>query len=179
MKHLVIGGARSGKSRFAEQCVLNAGKKSFYIATAQAGDAEMAKRIAQHQARRDKRWTLVEEPILLADALDTLDSQCSQSPKNSSDCVILVDCLTLWLSNCLHRGCLEQEKQSLLSVLEKIQTDVFLVSNEVGSGVVPVSELSRQFVDQCGWIHQDVAALCTHVTAVIAGLPLTLKEPDK
>lgn len=168
MKHLVIGGARSGKSSYAEEIALRSDKQRFYLATGEAGDAEMAARIASHQARRDDQWVLVEEPTHLARCLESVDG---------SNHFIVVDCLTLWLSNCLHHNCLEQEKTKLLEVLEKLNADIVLVCNDVGSGVVPMGELSRQFVDHSGWLQQEVALLCTHVTVVFAGLPLALKEP--
>ena len=169
MKHLIIGGARSGKSAYAEQCALQSDKQPYYVATAEAGDEEMAARIARHRAGRDARWVLVEEPTRLAACLEPIDRR---------DHVIVVDCLTLWLSNCLHQDCLDVEKPKLLETLSKLQADIVLVCNEVGSGVIPMGELSRQFVDHSGWLQQDVARLCTDVTTVIAGLPLKLKESE-
>ena len=170
IRHLVLGGARSGKSAFTEQCALAAGKRCVYIATAEAGDDEMAARISHHRARRDERWLLCEEPLGLGAVLSEYDS---------ADNVLLLDCLTLWLSNCLHHKCLAAEKGRFLEVLAQLRADVILVCNEVGSGVVPLGELSREFVDQSGWLQQDVAGLCSHVTQVIAGLPLVLKEPER
>ena len=167
MIHLVIGGARSGKSRFAEQTATASGKQPVYIATAQAGDDEMAKRIAHHQSRRDGSWLLVEEPLSLATVLATEDA---------SGRAILVDCLTLWLNNCLHANCLEYEKRRLLEQLPTMDADVVLVINDVGSGVVPLGELSRRFVDESGWLQQELAVLCSRVTLVTAGLPMTLKD---
>ena len=169
MKHLILGGARSGKSVYAEQCALHSGKQLVYLATAEAGDEEISRRIATHQDRRDNRWALVEEPVRLANTLSDIDAPNS---------FIVIDCLTLWLSNCLHRDCLTAEKTKLLGALPSLQADIALVCNDVGSGVVPMGELSRQFVDESGWLQQDVARLCTHVTAVMAGLPLILKEPS-
>ncbi len=170
MKHLIIGGARSGKSAYAEECAFHSGQERFYLATGEAGDTEMAARIASHQARRDEQWVLVEEPTCLADCLESIDR---------SGRFIVLDCLTLWLSNCLHHSCLQREKAKLLEVLVNLDADIALVCNEVGNGVVPMGELSRQFVDQSGWLQQDIARICTHVTVVIAGLPLVLKEPNK
>ncbi len=166
MKHLILGGARSGKSRFAETQAQASGKQLVYLATGSAGDKEMTERIAQHQLRRSDAWLLVEEPIALAEALSSLDD---------ANTVVVVDCLTLWLSNCLAENCFEQEKTTLLAVLPQLQCDVLLVSNEVGSGIVPLGELSRQFVDASGWLHQSLAPTCDQVSVVIAGLPLALK----
>ena len=169
MKHFILGGARSGKSSYAGACALATGKTPYIIATGQAGDSEMSARIAHHQAQRDARWTLVEEPLKLAQSLAAID--------NSEHCVV-VDCLTLWLSNCLAQGCWESEKQQLLSSLNQLQSDIILVSNEVGGGIVPLGELARLFVDESGWLNQNLAGQCSHVTTVIAGLPMTLKEPE-
>jgi adenosylcobinamide kinase/adenosylcobinamide-phosphate guanylyltransferase len=168
MKHLVLGGARSGKSHFAEQTASERGKQLRYVATAQARDSEMAARIAHHQHQRDTGWILLEEPVHLATALNSI---------NCSNNCIVIDCLTLWLSNCLEQNCWQQEKLALLSLLPELTADVILVGNEVGTGVVPMGELSRQFVDENGWLHQDLARVCSHVTTVIAGLPLILKKP--
>ena len=168
MKHLILGGARSGKSAYAEQCAVSSGKQLYYLATATAGDSEMTARIARHRAGRDERWSVIEEPLALASLIEPLDDVAN---------VFLIDCLTLWLSNCLHAGCLSSERSNLLTLLDRLQADIVLVCNEVGSGVVPLGELSRRFVDESGWLQQDIARECTHVTTVIAGLPLVLKEP--
>jgi len=169
MKHLVLGGARSGKSRFALELAQASNKTLFYLATAQARDGEMSARIARHRGERDARWTLLEEPVKLTETMLEVDDNKH---------LILVDCLTLWLSNCLEQNCWEQEKQQLLSAFDGLQADIILVSNDVGSGVIPMAELSRLFVDESGWLHQDLARACSHVTNVVAGLPQTLKEPS-
>ncbi len=191
MKHLILGGARSGKSRFAEQQALQVNKqvhehahkqtaktdqqtdqaektskRYIYIATGQAGDAEMQTRIAHHQQSRDDHWQLIEEPLYLASQLNQF---------NDTNTVVLIDCLTLWLSNCMHHNCYTHEKTQLLDALQHVTCDVFMVSNEVGSGVVPLGQLSRDFVDNAGWLHQELAKQCDRVTLVMAGLPLTLK----
>lgn len=169
MKHLILGGARSGKSRRAEQMAADSGKSVTYIATATALDDEMQDRIAHHQQQRPAHWMLVEEPLALADAL-----RQSAAP----DRCIIVDCLTLWLNNLLC-GNNEQRMQSeialLLEALPQLKGDIILVSNETGMGIVPLGELSRQFVDTAGRLHQSLATLCDHVTLVVAGLPLNLK----
>ncbi|MCW8834392.1 MAG: bifunctional adenosylcobinamide kinase/adenosylcobinamide-phosphate guanylyltransferase [Colwellia sp.] len=187
--HLIIGGARSGKSSLAEHYAKSSHLPVTYIATAQALDEEMQQRIMQHQAERPEHWQLIESPLGLAQAM-------SKACKTQSAC-ILVDCLTLWLSNCLcqpntshdkRSDCnltyWQQEKQQLLTLLENIKRqeavqqqniEIILVSNEVGHGIVPMGELSRQFVDQAGWLHQAIANIADKVEFVMAGLPLTLK----
>lgn len=167
MKHLILGGARSGKSRFAEGAALATGKRHFYIATGWAGDGEMAARVALHQQQRDRRWQLIEEPLELASALQHVDA---------SENILLVDCLTLWLSNALHQQQWPAQKQALLETLPQMRGDVYFVSNEVGSGIVPLGALSREFADEAGKLNQDVAQACDQVTLVVAGLPLSLKE---
>ncbi len=169
-KHLILGGARSGKSQFAEQCVIelaaNDDTPLIFIATATADDEEMQARIQHHQRRRDARWSLIEAPVKLASAV------ASSAPQAT----ILIDCFTLWLSNCLHQGCWKEQRNAFLELLEKEQQrNIVMVSNEVGSGVVPLGELSRQFVDESGWLHQEVARHSNKVSLVCAGLPLTLK----
>lgn len=170
-KYLVLGGARSGKSRYAEEQALllaekNKSNKLWYVATATVGDSEMQQRIEQHQASRDTRWQLVEKPLDLAAVITRYQS---------IDDVVLVDCLTLWLTNCLLENCWAEKRDDLLKALATSQASVFFVSNEVGSGVVPLGELSRQFVDESGYLHQALAELCDQVTLVVAGLPLALK----
>lgn len=163
---LILGGARSGKSRLAEQRALRTGLERVYVATATAGDGEMAARIQHHQRRRGSDWALVEAPVALADTL--------QREHGAQRCLV-VDCLTLWLSNCLHQACWEQQKAALLAALPQLSGHVIFVSNETGLGVVPMGELSRRFVDEAGFLHQQLAALCQRVTLTVAGLPLELK----
>lgn len=169
MRTLILGGARSGKSALAERLAGAGQAEVLYIATARPGDAEMAKRIAHHRARRPSAWMLVEEPLALADALHK---------HAANDRVLLVDCLTLWLSNLLGHAdpdCFERERAALLRVLPTCPGDVVLVGNEVGMGIVPLGELSRRFVDEGGRLHQALAAQCERVVFVTAGLPLVLK----
>lgn len=169
MKELILGGARSGKSRLAEERARASGLQLVYIATGQAGDEEMMARIAHHRQRRGDQWLLVEEPFALAKVLE--------AQANSQTCV-LVDCLTLWLSNCLlteQTGYWEQQRSLLLDVLPRLPGRIILVSNEVGMGVVPMGEISRRFVDESGWLHQRLAEICDRVTLTVAGLPHTLK----
>ncbi|AEY00864.1 adenosylcobinamide kinase/adenosylcobinamide-phosphate guanylyltransferase [Oceanimonas sp. GK1] len=171
-RELVLGGARSGKSRLAERLVEATGWPVTYIATATQGkDEEMAERIRHHQARRPGHWTLVEEPLALAQALNT---------HAEPECCVLVDCLTLWLTNlllCDDAGRLAYEKAALLETLPQLPGRIVLVSNEVGQGIVPMGALSRRFVDEAGWLHQALAERCERVSFVIAGLPQVLKGP--
>jgi adenosylcobinamide kinase/adenosylcobinamide-phosphate guanylyltransferase len=169
MRILILGGARSGKSALAERLAGDSGRDVVYIATAQAGDAEMATRIAHHRARRPQQWRCMEEPLHLADAL---------REHAREDRCILVDCLTLWLSNLLGEAdaqCFERERDRLLDALPGLQGDILLVSNEVGLGIVPMGELTRRFVDEAGRLHQAIAAVSERVVFVAAGLPLVLK----
>lgn len=166
MIELVLGGARSGKSRYAEQQAAIRGEV-IYIATAQALDKEMQSRIQHHRDSRPA-WPTVEEPIHLARALQQADRP---------GCVLLVDCLTLWLTNLLlaDEGVYEREREALFAVLPGLSAEVVLVSNEVGLGVVPMGELSRRYVDEAGRLNQRIAAMADKVTFCAAGLPLTLK----
>ncbi|KZK68383.1 bifunctional adenosylcobinamide kinase/adenosylcobinamide-phosphate guanylyltransferase [Shewanella baltica] len=204
MIHLVLGGARSGKSRYGEALVRQytaLGFDACYVATAQALDDEMATRIAKHQAGRTDdgiEWQLFEESLALTALLKRL-----AKPGR----VILVDCLTLWLTNQLLASSAkiddepastewhatdfitsasstsndealaswQGEKSAFVDSLAELEGVVVLISNEVGSGIVPLGELSRQFVDEAGWLNQAVAALADNVTLVVAGLPLALK----
>ena len=169
MRTLILGGARSGKSALAERLADNTGTDVVYIATAQAGDAEMAARIAHHRARRPAQWLCVEEPVQLADVL--------RKHAHAHRC-LLVDCLTLWLSNLLGDAdaqLFERERERLLEVLPGLPGEVLMVSNEVGLGIVPMGALTRRFVDEAGRLHQSIAAVSERVVFVAAGLPLTLK----
>jgi len=169
MEHLILGGARSGKSRLAEQLATASDKQVIYIATAHAGDEEMAQRILRHQQQRPDDWLLVEEQLYLADSLLKHDS---------ADHCLLVDCLTLWLSNLLclkDESLFERQRQKFLEALPQLQSDVLLVSNEVGQGIVPMGDLNRRFIDESGWLHQAVAEHCNQVSWVMAGLPVSLK----
>lgn len=179
MKQLVLGGARSGKSAVAEQRALELGLETVYVATAQAHDAEMAARIAAHRARRPRAWTVVEEPIALARVL---------REHAAPDRCLVVDCLTLWLSNILGADIddaaevavvdaptFERERDALIDVLPHLPGEIILVSNEVGMGIVPLGALARRYCDEAGRLHQALARVCERVTWVAAGIPLTLK----
>ena len=168
---LVLGGARSGKSRFAESLIAAHPGRPVYLATAQAGDAEMAERIRRHRARRGDVWRTIEEPLDLPHAL------ASATRDNGA---VLVDCLTLWLSNLMaaERNP-ESETQSLIESLPKLTVPVVFVSNEVGLGIVPDNALARAFRDHAGFRHQAIATAADRVYLIAAGLPLLLKKEDR
>lgn len=172
MIELILGGARSGKSRFAQTYAEARGLSVTLIATAQARDAEMAARIARHQAERPADWHTLEEPLHLAQAL--------QQAAGADRCV-LVDCLTLWLMNLLEAGdtVFVAERAALLAALPTLPGEIVFVSNEIGLGVIPLGELSRRFVDEAGWLNQDIARLADNVSFIAAGLPLALKTFSK
>ncbi|MGL4472971.1 MAG: bifunctional adenosylcobinamide kinase/adenosylcobinamide-phosphate guanylyltransferase [Shewanella sp.] len=196
MKHLVIGGCRSGKSRFAEQCIADLVQtypdySCHYVATALALDDEMRARIDRHQKDRQGgaiKWHTHEVGSELAATLHAL---------NHPEQLVLVDCLTLWLSGYLcneanlcdeanvgddakHLGAdtghFNQAKEQLLAAITDFSGHLVIVSNEVGSGIVPLGELSRRFTDEAGWLNQAIAARADKVTLVVAGLPLSLKS---
>ena len=163
---LVTGGARSGKSRYAENLITALPPPWIYVATAQAGDAEMAARIAEHRKRRPANWTIVEVPHELAGAFSHIDGGVP----------VLVDCLTLWLSNRLLADAdVEKETEKLAGVLAHRSGPLVLVTNEVGSGIVPDNALARRFRDAQGRLNQRMAALADRVVLVVAGLPLVVK----
>jgi adenosylcobinamide kinase / adenosylcobinamide-phosphate guanylyltransferase len=164
---LVLGGARSGKSRHAERLALATGLSPVYLATAQALDAEMARRIALHRTRRGPAWRTVEEPLEL---VETLARECT------GERIVLVDCLTLWLSNLMAaERPVDAACGSLLEALPSLRRPVILVSNEVGQGVVPDNALARAFVDHAGFLHQGIAEQADAVVLMAAGLPHRLK----
>jgi adenosylcobinamide kinase/adenosylcobinamide-phosphate guanylyltransferase len=164
---LVLGGARSGKSRHAESLVEASGLEMLYVATAAAADEEMAERIALHRARRDARWRTLEEPLQLAELLVR---------ESAPDRAILVDCLTLWLSNLMFaERDLVRETENLCTAIASLPGPVVFVSNEVGMGLVPETPLGRRFRDAQGRLNQAVAAAVPEVVFVAAGLPLILK----
>lgn len=167
---LVLGGARSGKSAYAERLVEAAAEDRIYLATAEPGDGEMAERIRQHRARRGPAWTTVEEPLDLAAALRTHATAARP---------VLVDCLTLWLSNVMAASRdAATERDRLVAALGAARGSVVLVSNEVGLGIVPETPLGRAFRDEAGRLNQAVAAAAGRVVFVAAGIPLTLKEEE-
>ena len=169
MLQLILGGARSGKSRLAEKLAAESGYAVTYIATSQPLDGEMNERVRHHRERRPGHWALVEEPVELARVL---------RDNARADSFLLVDCLTLWLTNLLlleDPQRLSAERDALLECLAELPGEIVLVSNETGMGVVPLGELTRRYVDEAGWLHQALAERCQRVVLTVAGLPLTLK----
>ncbi len=197
MKLLVLGGVRSGKSRYAESLGRAATGPVTLIATGTAGDAEMAARIAAHRAKRPLEWSVIEEPIHLSQALLAAapsagataslpsgeSAQTAESPgatrcASSTGPVIIVDCLTLWLTNllCHSDGDLpETEIEALFQVLPSLAGTVVFISNEVGFGIMPVNELARRFADHAGILHQRLAVLVDRVVLMVAGTAITIK----
>ena len=167
MRVLVIGGARSGKSRYAQELAEGSGRAPVFVATAEAWDDEMAARIRAHVAARDARWRTVEAPYALGDTLAAVAGPVS---------VVLVDCLTLWLSNLMLRGDdAEAAGRDLAALLPRLAGPAIFVSNEVGAGIVPENALGRRFRDAQGRLNQVMAAACDAVVLVTAGLPVQLK----
>ncbi len=169
MHELILGGARSGKSRLAERLAAESGLAVTYIATSQPLDGEMNERIQHHRERRPAHWALVEEPLALAKVL---------REQAAADKCLLVDCLTLWLTNLLMLDDLSRlsaERDALLDCLSGLPGRILLVSNETGLGVVPLGELTRRYVDEAGWLHQALAERCERVVFTVAGLPMVLK----
>ncbi len=169
VKALILGGVKSGKSRYAERLAMGLSSRVCLIATARAGDEEMAARIARHRAERPANWQTLEAPVNLAAAI-----------KESQEAdVVIVDCLTLWLTNLLTGGDERQLSEEILAleqVLAQVKNNIILVSNETNMGIVPLGELSRQYCDQAGLLHQRLAQICNRVELIVAGLPLTLKS---
>ena len=172
MSHtLVLGGIRSGKSALAESTVADCGRPVLYVATATAGDGEMAERIARHQQRRPHDWGLEEEPLALARVLDLHHAEAP---------CLLIDCMSLWLGNLLGAGqeTLVRERDAFLEALGRYPGSVVIVSNEVGLGIIGMDAMTRQFCDELGWLNQGLAAHCDRVILSVAGLPSVLKgEP--
>ena len=166
---LVLGGVRSGKSRYAAQLAEARRGPVTLIATALAGDEEMAARIEMHRIHRPAHWSVIEEPLHLAAAL-----AAAAAPAR----VVIVDCLTLWLTNLMcadDPDALRRESAGLLEVLPRLPGECVLVSNEVGLGIIPASPLARRFADEAGTLHQRLGTLCDRVVLMAAGLPLTVK----
>jgi adenosylcobinamide kinase / adenosylcobinamide-phosphate guanylyltransferase len=164
---LVLGGARSGKSAFAESLVAQTGLQKVYLATSQIFDGEMEQRVDLHRARRGPEWQLFEEPVALIQTLQAVSAQSHG---------ILVDCLTLWVTNLMMSGLdVAASGGELAAVLQGIEGTVVLVSNEVGQGIVPDNKMAREFRDHAGLLHQNIASIADDVYFVTAGLPQKLK----
>jgi adenosylcobinamide kinase/adenosylcobinamide-phosphate guanylyltransferase len=169
MKQLILGGVRSGKSKLAEQAAAESGLKVLYVATATQEDAEMQARVEKHRERRPGDWRTIEEPIHLA--------QCLQEHAANGTCV-LVDCLTLWLTNLLLKedeDLLRTQIHALLKIVPSLPGEIIFVSNETGMGVVPLGELTRRYCDEAGLLHQVLAEQCDQVMLTVAGLPMIIK----
>lgn len=169
MKTLILGGVRSGKSHLAETLATRSGLRVIYLATAGAGDGEMHARIAQHRLQRPAHWQTVEERIALATRL---------REHAADDTCLLVDCLTLWLTNLLcteDEAQLLREREALIAALPDLPGRILFVSNEIGLGVVPMGVLSRRYLDEAGVLHQRLAERCEQVIFSVAGLPQVLK----
>ncbi|HEX9662563.1 MAG TPA: bifunctional adenosylcobinamide kinase/adenosylcobinamide-phosphate guanylyltransferase [Candidatus Binatia bacterium] len=167
---LITGGARSGKSKYAELRAAALGSRRLYVATAEPKDEEMTRRIGEHKSRRGNEWTTIEESLELAEAL--------LARRGQMDCA-LVDCLTLWLSNLLLQrdGKYAEEKvKELVEILPRLNFHVVLVTNEVGWGIVPDNMLARQFRDLAGWANQQIAAAANEVVLTVAGVPMIVKK---
>ena len=165
---LILGGASSGKSAFAERLALSKDLIPVYLATGRAMDGEMSDKIIRHQARRGPEWQLIEAPLDAKIALSAF----------SENHVVLLDCLTLWLSNHLELGHnIETETEALLSAISASRATVIAVSNEIGLGLVPSTPLGRSFRDAQGRLNQRFAEAASAVTFIAAGLPLSLKAP--
>jgi adenosylcobinamide kinase/adenosylcobinamide-phosphate guanylyltransferase len=168
---LVTGGIRSGKTGLAEKRAAEAGTEVVYVATATAGDDEMAQRIRHHRQQRPTHWGLVEEPVCLGRVV--ADFACREGAKP----MLLVDCMSLWLSNLLFaEGALfEPERAAFLNEVEAYPGPLVIVTNEVGLGTIGMDPLTRRFADELGWLNQALARRCDEVVMAVAGLPLTLK----
>ncbi len=170
MLQLILGGARSGKSRLAEKIALESGLNVIYIATAQPLDEEMQERILHHQESRPREWQVIEDPLYLSEKLQEIDAQNQ---------LILIDCLTLWMSNLLLQDASELQMsqcQKLLTILPNLKSEIILVSNETGLGVVPMGNISRKFIDESGRLHQQIGQIAQKVVFCVAGFPIILKE---
>jgi adenosylcobinamide kinase/adenosylcobinamide-phosphate guanylyltransferase len=168
-KTLVLGGVKSGKSRLAEQLAQQTELEVIYIATATADDNEMQARINKHQQQRPEHWQTVEAPISLA---ATLHQKCR------TDKCVLVDCLTLWLTNLLmndDKSLIDQEVDALLTIIPTLPGQIIFVSNETNMGIIPLGEVTRQYCDRIGILHQQIAAIFDRVILTVAGLPHVLK----
>ena len=181
--HLILGGARSGKSAYAEKLAIESDLAVTYIATAQVYDDEFKARVQHHKDRRPSDWQLIEAPHFLGDALQGAWILASRASKNSplKPCVI-IDCLTLWLAQCICPDCAPPDsidwngqRAKFLAILPTLEADIIIVSNEVGMGIVPLGEINRKFQDEQGRLNQAVAKIADKVSFIAAGLPIYLK----
>lgn len=164
---LVIGGVRSGKSKFAEDLILSSGLKAYYLATGRAFDDEMQERISIHQERRGAEWETIEEPLALADTI---------SNSSFNDSAILVDCITIWVTNLmLAKADVLRECELLISVLNETKIPIIIVTSEVGKGIMPDNEMAREYGDLLGLVNQRLVTAASEVFQITAGLPMKLK----
>ena len=166
---LVLGGARSGKSAYAEKLAADSGKTVIYVATAEVRDEAIERRVALHRESRPSEWQTVESPLQLAGTLQGLAGE---------NVTVLVDCLTMWVTNCLcsdDKDLLAKEVDAFMQALPDLGGDIILVSNEVGLGIIPMGELTRDYVDTAGKLHQSIAVQADNVVMVVAGLPMAFK----
>ena len=169
MKTLILGGIKSGKSKLAETLATNTNQATVLIATATALDDEMRARIKHHQNSRPAHWHVIEEPILLADAV--------RQSSNKDECIV-IDCLTLWLTNLLltdNESLIKAEKDAFIQAMTTTTQTVIMVSNETSMGIIPLGDLTRRFCDEAGLLHQRIAEQCDNVLLTVAGLPMPLK----
>ena len=169
---LILGGGRAGKSRFAEKLASEKNLCVVYVATATPTDDEMSLRIKNHREKRNRNWITIEEPISISGIIEN----------NNHDKCIIVDCLTLWMTNLLlapDDNRLDEEKKGLMHCLKKTKSHVFLVSNETNSGVIPIDPLSRRFCDEIGFLHQQIANISDNVILMVAGLPHIIKGTNR
>ena len=170
---LILGGARSGKSRYAEELAVRSAQP-IYLATAEPCDAEMQARIDAHRQRRDARWHTIEEPIRLAGAL--IDATAAATEGTADETCVMVDCITVWLGNLMHYNHdPDAAEDALITALADVPGTVIVVANEVGSGLVPELPSARRFRDRAGLLNQKIAAIADRVILVTAGLPLAIK----
>ncbi len=168
---LILGGARSGKSSYAEELAEQSRFNLVYIATGEPSDEEMRARIDHHRDRRCEKWETIEEPVDIASVINE---------HSTKDTVILVDCLTIWTSNLMFKEkCVQEAGAKLIIALRNAPGPVLLVSNEVGQGIVPQNALARNFRDEAGRLNQRLAAVVPNVDYIVAGLPLSLKKNAK
>ena len=178
MKSLILGGVKSGKSGFAESLAIDSGNEVTVIATASANDAEMTERIRRHITNRPTHWRTIEEPIALGNTLSKLKYNAIPHTPGSAHTCIIIDCLTLWLTNLLlvnDQQIFEQEKDSFVSAIHDFDQQLIIVSNETNMGIVPIGELSRRFCDEAGLLHQQLGQHVDHVVLMVAGLSHTIK----
>ncbi len=170
MKELVLGGTRSGKSLYAEELAKKSRLEVIYIATAFGEDDAMRKRIRRHKKRRPQEWELIEEPYFIGRVIT--------ERANRNTCLI-VDCLTLWASNLIHkkdRFCMRTERGALIKAIDRTPGHVILVSNETNLGLVPMDSMAHEYCDFVGLLHQQLGEMCDRVTFVVAGIPMPVKR---